>query len=87
MARIMNEMQYDAIMKRVDELMFATDESTPPDKANNTSLLSSIISLYHKVIILTHSLQFAFLSQVLLIYSTNPAANMIRYLQKIVSIT
>ena len=29
MARIMNEMQYDAIMKRVDELMFATDESTP----------------------------------------------------------
>lgn len=31
MAQISSRKQYDAIMARIDELFFATDENTPPD--------------------------------------------------------
>ena len=50
MARIMNEMQYDAIMKRVDELMFATDESTPVSDTRmvELDLLTEMVEEYEK---------------------------------------
>lgn len=50
MARIMNEMQYDAIMKRVDELMFATDESTPVSDPRmvELDLLTEMVEEYEK---------------------------------------
>ena len=50
MARIMNEMQYDAIMKSVDELMFATDESTPVSDTRmvELDLLTEMVEEYEK---------------------------------------
>lgn len=50
MAQIANRRQYDAIMKRIDELFFATDESTPKDDPRllELDLLSSMVEEYEQ---------------------------------------
>ena len=48
MAQIKNENQYKAIMARVEELLFETDENTPADDARlqELDLLSALVEEY-----------------------------------------
>lgn len=50
MAQIKDEKQYDAIMKRVDQLFFETDENTPSEdpRLQELYLLSALIEEYEK---------------------------------------
>ena len=50
MAQIKDEKQYDAIMKRVDQLFFETDENTPSEdpRLQELDLLSALIEEYEK---------------------------------------
>lgn len=50
MASIQDEKQYKAMMARVDELFFATDENTPENDVRLVELdhLSSLIEKYEK---------------------------------------
>ena len=50
MASIQDEKQYKAMMARVDELFFATDENTPENDVRLVELdiLSSLIEEYEK---------------------------------------
>ena len=50
MAQIKSESQYKAIMSRIDELFFATDENTPKDDPRLVELdvLSALVEEYEK---------------------------------------
>ena len=50
MAQIKNERQYKAIMARIDELFFATDENTPEDdpRLMELDMLSALVEEYEK---------------------------------------
>ena len=50
MAQIKNEKQYKAIMARIDELFFQTDETTPSDDPRllELDLLSALVEEYEK---------------------------------------
>ena len=50
MAQIKDKKQYDAIMARVDELFFATDENTPKDDKRLLELgvLSAMVEEYEQ---------------------------------------
>ena len=50
MAQIKNEKQYKAMMARIDELFFETDESTPDDdpRLQELDLLSALVEEYEK---------------------------------------
>lgn len=50
MAQIKTEQQYKAIMARIDELFFSTDESTPSDDPRllELDMLSSLVEDYEK---------------------------------------
>lgn len=50
MAQIKNEKEYKAIMTRIDELFFATDENTPKDDPRLVELdvLSALVEEYEK---------------------------------------
>ncbi len=39
MAQIENEVQYDAVMKRIEELLKVVNDSTPEDDVNNVELV------------------------------------------------
>ncbi len=39
MTQIQNELQYNAVMKRIDELLQIVDDSTPEDDINNVELV------------------------------------------------
>ena len=50
MAQIKNEKQYKAMMARIDELFFATDENTPEDdpRLMELDMLSQLVEEYEK---------------------------------------
>ena len=50
MAQIKDEKQYEAIMARIDELLFDTDENTPAEDARLLELdrLSALVEEYEK---------------------------------------
>lgn len=50
MAQIKNEKQYKAMMARIDELFFATDEKTPEDdpRLMELDMLSQLVEEYEK---------------------------------------
>ena len=50
MAQIKNEQQYNAMMARIDELFFSTDENTPADDPRllELDLLSALVEEYEK---------------------------------------
>ena len=50
MAQIKDEMQYKAMMARIDELFFETDENTPADdpRLQELDLLSALVEEYEK---------------------------------------
>ena len=50
MAQIKNEQQYKAMMARIDELFFQTDENTPENDPRllELDLLSSLVEEYEK---------------------------------------
>ena len=50
MAQIKNKEQYDAIMARIDELFFATDENTPKDDKRllELDILSAMVEEYEQ---------------------------------------
>ena len=50
MAQIKDEKQYKAMMARIDELFFETDESTSPDdpRLQELDLLSALVEEYEK---------------------------------------
>ena len=50
MSQIKNEKQYKAMMARIDEIFFATDENTPEDDPRllELDLLSSLVEEYEK---------------------------------------
>ena len=50
MAQIKSKEQYDAIMARIDELFFATDENTPKDDKRliELDILSSMVEEYEQ---------------------------------------
>ena len=50
MAQIKTEQQYKAIMARIDDLFFSTDESTPADDPRllELDMLSSLVEEYEK---------------------------------------
>lgn len=50
MSQIKNEKQYKAMMARIDEIFFATDENTPADDPRllELDILSSLIEEYEK---------------------------------------
>lgn len=52
MAQIKNDKQYKAIMARIDELFFATDENTPEDdpRLMELDMLSQLVEEYEKEI-------------------------------------
>ena len=50
MAQIKDDKQYKAIMARIDELFFATDENTPEDdpRLMELDMLSALVEEYEK---------------------------------------
>ena len=58
MAQIKNEIQYKAIMRRIDELFFSTDENTPADdpKLLELDALSALVEEYEHFPIATPTL-------------------------------
>lgn len=50
MAQIKNEKQYQAMMDRIDELFFETDENTPADdpRLQELDMLSALVEEYEK---------------------------------------
>ena len=50
MAQIKNEQQYKAMMARIDELFFVTDENTPEDdpRLQELDLLSALVEEYEQ---------------------------------------
>lgn len=50
MARLQNEYQYNAVLKRVDQLFFETNEETAPDDPRlvELDLLSELVEEYEK---------------------------------------
>ena len=50
MAQIKSKLEYDAIMKRIDEIFFNTDEDTPKDDPRlvELDLLSALVEEYEK---------------------------------------
>ena len=50
MAQIKDEKQYRAMMARIDELFFETDENTPADdvRLQELELLSALVEEYEK---------------------------------------
>lgn len=50
MAQIKDEKQYKAMMARIDELFFETDENTPADdiRLQELDLLSALVEEYEK---------------------------------------
>lgn len=50
MAQIKDKKQYDAMMARIDELFFETDENTPADdpRLQELDLLSALVEEYEK---------------------------------------
>lgn len=50
MAQIKDEIQYKAMMARIDELFFETDENTPADdpRFQELDLLSALVEEYEK---------------------------------------
>jgi len=50
MAQIKDEKQYKAMMARIDELFFETDENTPADdlRLRELDLLSALVKEYEK---------------------------------------
>ena len=50
MVQIKNDMQYKALLARIDEIFFATDENTPADDPRllELDLLSSLVEQYEK---------------------------------------
>ena len=56
MAQITSELQYKALMARIDELFFDTDENTPADdpRLQELDILTALVEEYEQAISLGH---------------------------------
>ena len=56
MAQITSELQYKALMSRIDELFFSTDENTPADdpRLQELDILTALVEEYEQAISAGH---------------------------------